>query len=648
VQEVLRYLVEEGIVVREDGRYQVRPGDAQSPENIPEGLRDVVGKRLSHLGEIANQVLSVAAVVGREFRLDVLQAVLTLPEDDLYAALEEAQARAIIEQHQAVGAVGFRFTHAFFRQTLYEEIFTPRRIRMHQQVGRALETVHARRLEDHAAELAEHFSQSVDSEDLTKAVRYGKLAGERAMSVFDYGEAAARLRQALRAQDVLDADDLGMKCDLLLGIGEAILALNQQATVLSDILPEAFAYAESLNDEERARRACLLALECLIGPVTEHHEVWRKRTERYAASDVRTMIRLMRSRGGTLVQRGYEAASVDILRDALRLSRELGDANDEVGVSWLLIHTHELDPQEEDQLIADANRRATENVSVFNRITLALAGALSCLSRGDTRRAEDFAQALALLAERSRHVRGLSQAEYFKTLLGSLRGNFKTLDPTGRADWTVIASTNARLCRWQGIPFETPPQIVALPKDQAAELRTYIAQVLKLLSLLSEGLADEAMATYSELRPRVTAEIHLIGVRNQASMLDLALLIGDKEGASAAYGALKSRENIQAFFYQNPMTADVALLMGKAAHFLEDTQAARRHFEAAVLSCQEMNNRPELALAHLSLAEVLLEHYPDEHDAAIEHLDFAIAALRDMKMQPALEQALRHRGLLKA
>jgi hypothetical protein len=45
---------------------------------------------------------------------------------------------------------------------------------------------------------------------------------------------------------------------------------------------------------------------------------------------------------------------------------------------------------------------------------------------------------------------------------------------------------------------------------------------------------------------------------------------------------------------------------------------------------------------------VLLEHYPEERDAAIEHLDFAIAELTEMKMQPALERALRHRGLLKA
>jgi hypothetical protein len=58
--------------------------------------------------------------------------------------------------------------------------------------------------------------------------------------------------------------------------------------------------------------------------------------------------------------------------------------------------------------------------------------------------------------------------------------------------------------------------------------------------------------------------------------------------------------------------------------------------------------RPELALSRLGLAELLLEHYPDERDAAIEHLDFAIAEFREMKMQPALERALRHRGLLKA
>ena len=92
----------------------------------------------------------------------MLQEVAGLPEDEIIAALEEAQERAVIEERSTVsGALAFRFTHAFFRQTLYEEIRCPP-IRWHQQVARALEAVHARRLEDHAAELAEHFAHSSD------------------------------------------------------------------------------------------------------------------------------------------------------------------------------------------------------------------------------------------------------------------------------------------------------------------------------------------------------------------------------------------------------------------------------------------------------------------------------------------------------
>ena len=48
------------------------------------------------------------------------------------------------------------------------------------------------------------------------------------------------------------------------------------------------------------------------------------------------------------------------------------------------------------------------------------------------------------------------------------------------------------------------------------------------------------------------------------------------------------------------------------------------------------------------LAELLLEHYPDENPGAIEHVDFAIEEFRAMKMQPYLERALRHKGLLHA
>ena len=69
-----------------------------------------------------------------------------------------------------------------------------------------------------------------------------------------------------------------------------------------------------------------------------------------------------------------------------------------------------------------------------------------------------------------------------------------------------------------------------------------------------------------------------------------------------------------------------------------------REFEAS----SKMGVRPEIALTRLELAELLLGHYPDEHAEAMEHLDFAIAEFQDMKMQPSLERALRHREILNA
>ena len=75
---------------------------------------------------------------------------------------------------------------------------------------------------------------------------------------------------------------------------------------------------------------------------------------------------------------------------------------------------------------------------------------------------------------------------------------------------------------------------------------------------------------------------------------------------------------------------------------------ARQHYQEAIRVSIEMRFRPELALSRLQLAELLLDHYPDEKKEALEHLDFAIKEFREMKMQPSLERALRRKEILKA
>src|SRR5207244_6873117 len=103
---------------------------------------------------------------------EMLVVVSGEAEERVVELLDEAVKVAVLQEQAKVGGVQYRFAHGFFRQTLYEELSAPRRIRLHQQIARALEQQYAERLDEHAAELAEHFAHSSSPEDLAKAVQY--------------------------------------------------------------------------------------------------------------------------------------------------------------------------------------------------------------------------------------------------------------------------------------------------------------------------------------------------------------------------------------------------------------------------------------------------------------------------------------------
>jgi tetratricopeptide (TPR) repeat protein len=88
--------------------------------------------------------------------------------------------------------------------------------------------------------------------------------------------------------------------------------------------------------------------------------------------------------------------------------------------------------------------------------------------------------------------------------------------------------------------------------------------------------------------------------------------------------------------------------LGAAAVLLGRPEEARAYYEEALDMATGLRFRPEIALTRLQLAELLLAHYPEKKAEALEHLDFAIGEFKEMKMQPALERALRQREALKA
>ena len=246
-------------------------------------------------------------------------------------ALSEAVGAAVVEERAQLGGVSYRFQHAFFRQTLYEELIAPRRIRLHQQIARALEVQHAQRLDEHAAELAEHFSHSSDPEDLRKAVEYGERAGLRAMGVYDYGEAIGQLERALSVQDVLDPTDAGKRCDLLMGLCEAHGALDLSDEVLLTLAEEAYGLAEQLGDSVRAAAAAFWAPRVIFSSRGTQEgfvgvgEGWVKRMDRHALPNSREQVIAHILSAAASMVRGEEGAW-ESLEHATQEARRLGHA----------------------------------------------------------------------------------------------------------------------------------------------------------------------------------------------------------------------------------------------------------------------------------------------------------------------------------
>ena len=216
VAEVLRHLSESRAIEQQDGRWVLRTDLGEL--RIPEGVRDVVGRRLSLLAESTNRLLAIAAVVGLEFDPAVVEQAGGVGEDELLAALEDATgARLLVE----VPGPRYRFSHALVRATLYDELTGARRVALHRRVAQAIESVHGRALDDHLPALAHHWARaSAPAADTERAIDYATRAGDRALTQLAPDEAVVYYRQALELLDVADPAG-GQRLRLLIALGEA-------------------------------------------------------------------------------------------------------------------------------------------------------------------------------------------------------------------------------------------------------------------------------------------------------------------------------------------------------------------------------------------------------------------------------------------
>jgi class 3 adenylate cyclase len=160
---------------------------------VPEGVRQVIGRRLNRLSEPTNGILTVASVQGRDFDLDVVAQAPHLGGEEVLDGLEEAINAHLVAE--AGGSWGrYRFTHALVRETFYDELVGLRRRRLHQRIGQALTELRGGRPEAHLAELAYHWHAAGD---LERALPAAIEAGIQAEHAYAFAEANQYYQRAL-------------------------------------------------------------------------------------------------------------------------------------------------------------------------------------------------------------------------------------------------------------------------------------------------------------------------------------------------------------------------------------------------------------------------------------------------------------------
>jgi len=201
----------------------LRERDARA-QPVPEGelpgtIHDLLTARIDRLPDSVKRTLQLASVLGREFPVQLLEAIAP-PDHDLQQGLAELVRLDLLRETELFPIVRYSFSHPLIQEVAYQELLLKSRAELHGRAGHALERLHADRLEEVVEALAEHYARSSDR---GKAIHYLMRAGDRAAGLFAFREAAAYYGRALQALPAAGGAD-AQRCVILERLGDAAYA----------------------------------------------------------------------------------------------------------------------------------------------------------------------------------------------------------------------------------------------------------------------------------------------------------------------------------------------------------------------------------------------------------------------------------------
>src|SRR5262249_19772532 len=141
---------------------------------VPATVHAVLAARIDRLPPEEKSLLQMAAVIGTEVPLVLLQAVAEVPDESLRLGLSHLQAAEFLYETRLLPEIAYTFKHALTQQVAYETLLQERRRALHARVVEILEALAGERVAEEVERLAHH---SLGGEVWYKALAYSRQAG---------------------------------------------------------------------------------------------------------------------------------------------------------------------------------------------------------------------------------------------------------------------------------------------------------------------------------------------------------------------------------------------------------------------------------------------------------------------------------------
>lgn len=195
LEEILRMLIDEGIIQRETDHWRLAAGTDSLAIGVPETLHDLILARVDRLDPMLRRILQIASVIGKNFSLPVLNAVLQpASAGDLHANLAALVEREFLLPQPDGPEQEYSFRHILMSDAIYATLLRRERSKLHGRVGEAIEVLYSDRLEGQIELLAHHYRWSTQ---LDRALHYLILAGQKAIRNYVNEQARQHLEAAL-------------------------------------------------------------------------------------------------------------------------------------------------------------------------------------------------------------------------------------------------------------------------------------------------------------------------------------------------------------------------------------------------------------------------------------------------------------------